>query len=99
MFSLRNQLYVCICNLRSDQISIIDDLAFAMYQDPEIASIIRNLDRKKQQCVHGKRLIMKKNFIVLFFCVEEKYEQARKYKQAIQELIKVNLFDRIDVFN
>jgi hypothetical protein len=39
--------------LRSDQISIIDDLAFAMYQDPDIAAIIKNLDRKKQECVHG----------------------------------------------
>jgi len=26
-----------------------------MYQDPEIAEIIRNLDRKKQECVHGKK--------------------------------------------
>ncbi len=43
-------------NLRSDQISIIDDLAFAMYQDPEIAAIIKNLDRKKQEYVHGKKL-------------------------------------------
>ena len=43
---------------RSDQVSIIDDLAFAMYQDPEIAAIIRNLDRKKQECVHGKRTFL-----------------------------------------
>ncbi|CAF0816816.1 unnamed protein product [Didymodactylos carnosus] len=57
---------------RSDQISIIDDLAFAMYQDPEIAVIIKNLDKKKQEAVN-----------------EEKFEQARKFKQAIQELIKV----------
>jgi hypothetical protein len=26
-----------------------------MYQDPEIAAIIKNLDRKKQECVYGKR--------------------------------------------
>ncbi|CAF0894566.1 unnamed protein product [Didymodactylos carnosus] len=57
---------------RSDQISIIDDLAFAMYQDPEIAVIIKNLDKKKQEAVN-----------------DEKFEKARKYKQAIQELIKV----------
>ncbi|UJR26748.1 hypothetical protein I4U23_008063 [Adineta vaga] len=57
---------------RSDQISILDDLAFAMYQDPEIAAIIKNLDRKKQECVQ-----------------EERFDQARKFKQAIQELIKV----------
>ncbi|CAF2057327.1 unnamed protein product [Rotaria magnacalcarata] len=67
-----NQSETAANNARSDQISIIDDLAFAMYQDREIAAIIKNLDRKKQECVH-----------------DEKFEQARKFKQAIQELIKV----------
>ncbi|UJR22352.1 hypothetical protein I4U23_025414 [Adineta vaga] len=57
---------------RSEQISIVDDLAFAMFQDPEIAVIIRNLDRKKQEYVQ-----------------DEKFDRARKFKQAIQELIKV----------
>ena len=28
-----------------------------MYQDPEIAAIIKNLDRKKQEYVHGNNLI------------------------------------------
>jgi hypothetical protein len=27
-----------------------------MYQDPEIAAIIKNLDRKKQECVQGKEI-------------------------------------------
>ncbi|CAF1135943.1 unnamed protein product [Adineta steineri] len=57
---------------RSDQISIVDDLAFAMFQDPEIAAIIRNLDKKKQEYVQT-----------------EKFDQARKFKQAIQELLKI----------
>ncbi|CAF1036738.1 unnamed protein product [Rotaria sordida] len=57
---------------KSDQISIVDDLAFAMYQDPEIAVIIKNLDRKKQEYVH-----------------DENFDQARKFKQAIQELINI----------
>ena len=39
--------------LRSEQISIVDDLAFAIYQDPEIAGIIKNLEREKQQAVQG----------------------------------------------
>jgi hypothetical protein len=78
-------------NLRSDQISIIDDLAFDMYQDPEIGAIIKNLDRKKQECVHGKKNSIK---ISIHFpsSLDEKFEQARRFKQAIQELIKVNLF-------
>ncbi len=43
---------------RTEQISIVDDLAFAMYQDPEIAGIIKNLDRKKQEYVYSKLNIL-----------------------------------------
>jgi len=27
-----------------------------MFQDPEIAAIIKNLDKKKQEYVHGKKI-------------------------------------------
>lgn len=37
--------------LRSDFLSPMEDLAFDMYQDPEIASLCRKLDRKKQDAV------------------------------------------------
>jgi hypothetical protein len=38
-----------------------------MYQDPDIAAIIKNLDRKKQECVHGnqKEPSFKSFFILL----------------------------------
>ena len=39
---------------RPDYISPLDDLAFVMYQDPEISQIIRTLDKKKCDCVLGK---------------------------------------------
>ena len=39
---------------RPDYISPLDDLAFSMYQDPEISQIIRNLDKKKNDCVLSK---------------------------------------------
>ena len=76
---------------------MIDDLAFAMYQDPEIAVIIRNLDRKKQECVHGKKQRTNaykiKSFeflrILLHHILEEKFDQARRFKQAVYELMKV----------
>jgi len=38
---------------RPDYISPLDDLAFTMYQDPEISQIIRSLDKKKNNCVVG----------------------------------------------
>ena len=43
---------------RPDYISPLDDLAFAMYQDPEISQIIRDLDKKKSDCVIGIIIIM-----------------------------------------
>ena len=38
---------------RPDYVSPLDDLAFAMYQDPEISQIIRALDKKKTEFVIG----------------------------------------------
>lgn len=38
-----------------DYISPLDDLAFDMYQDPEVAQIIRKLERKKQEAVLQER--------------------------------------------
>jgi centrosomal protein CEP104 len=41
---------------KSDFISPLDDLAFAMYQDPEVSQIIKALDRKKNQHVSSNEL-------------------------------------------
>ncbi|NWV77440.1 CE104 protein, partial [Dasyornis broadbenti] len=47
---------------KRDSISPLDDLAFDMYQDPEVAQIIRRLDEKKREAVchecydHAKKL-------------------------------------------
>ncbi|CAO2590180.1 Centrosomal protein of 104 kDa [Lemmus lemmus] len=57
---------------RSDYISPLDDLAFDMYQDPEVAQIIRRLDEKKRDAVK-----------------KERYDHAKKLKQAIADLQKV----------
>lgn len=43
---------------RPDYVSPLDDLAFAMYQDPEISQIIRALDKKKTEFVMGNRLFL-----------------------------------------
>uniref|UniRef100_A0A671L7Q1 Centrosomal protein of 104 kDa n=1 Tax=Sinocyclocheilus anshuiensis TaxID=1608454 RepID=A0A671L7Q1_9TELE len=57
---------------KCDSISPLDDLAFDMYQDPEVAHIIRLLDQKKQDMVQ-----------------EERFDLAKKLKQAIADLQKV----------
>ncbi|XP_054993749.1 centrosomal protein of 104 kDa [Sorex araneus] len=57
---------------KSDYISPLDDLAFDMYQDPEVAQLIRRLDERKRAAVR-----------------EERYDYAKKLKQAIADLQKV----------
>ncbi|KAM5323367.1 centrosomal protein of 104 kDa isoform 2-T2 [Glossophaga mutica] len=60
------------CTGKSDCISPLDDLAFDMYQDPEVAQIIRRLDERKREAVQ-----------------QERYDFAKKLKQAIADLQKV----------
>uniref|UniRef100_A0A8D1LG17 Centrosomal protein of 104 kDa n=1 Tax=Sus scrofa TaxID=9823 RepID=A0A8D1LG17_PIG len=60
------------CSGKSDYISPLDDLAFDMYQDPEVAQIIRRLDERKREAVR-----------------QERYDHAKKLKQAIADLHKV----------
>ncbi|XP_054939792.1 centrosomal protein of 104 kDa isoform X2 [Physeter macrocephalus] len=43
------------CSGRSDYISPLDDLAFDMYQDPEVAQIIRRLDERKREAAQRER--------------------------------------------
>ncbi|XP_016350607.1 centrosomal protein of 104 kDa-like isoform X3 [Sinocyclocheilus anshuiensis] len=64
--------YTGLSSYKCDSISPLDDLAFDMYQDPEVAHIIRLLDQKKQDMVR-----------------EERFELAKKLKQAIADLQKV----------
>lgn len=60
------------CTGKSDYISPLDDLAFDMYQDPEVAQIIRRLDERKREAVQ-----------------QERYDFAKRLKQAIADLQKV----------
>ncbi|RXN34496.1 centrosomal protein of 104 kDa-like [Labeo rohita] len=61
-----------LSSYKCDSISPLDDLAFDMYQDPEVAHIIRLLDQKKQDMVR-----------------KERFDLAKKLKQAIADLQKV----------
>lgn len=52
-----------MCSVPSnyESISPLDDLAFDMYQDPEVAHIIRALDQKKQEMVRQEKYEKAKN--------------------------------------
>lgn len=59
------QLFVvfvsCPAPSKCESISPLDDLAFDMYQDPEVAHIIRLLDQKKQDMVRHEKYELAKN--------------------------------------
>lgn len=60
----RTELHnVSLCSVTSnfESISPLDDLAFDMYQDPEVAHIIRVLDQKKQEMVRQEKYEEAKN--------------------------------------
>lgn len=50
-----------LSSYKGDSISPLDDLAFDMYQDPEVAHIIRLLDQKKQDLVQQEKFDLAKN--------------------------------------
>lgn len=51
----------CLTPSKCESISPLDDLAFDMYQDPEVAHIIRLLDQKKQDMVRQEKYEQAKN--------------------------------------
>ena len=57
---------------KPSNMSLIDDITFGVYQDPEVARVIQKLERKKHLAIE-----------------EEKYDFAKRLKQAIGDLYKV----------
>lgn len=51
----------CLTLSKCESVSPLDDLAFDMYQDPEVAHIIRLLDQKKQDMVRLEKYEEAKN--------------------------------------
>ena len=46
-------VHFCRNSCRSQYFSPLDDLAFDMYQDPDVAQVIRKLEKKKRDAVSG----------------------------------------------
>ena len=71
-----------------------DDLAFAIYQDPETGGLIRHLQRQKEVAVSGKDVTS--DFLCCVCCIQivalcsgEDFSRAKLLKQAIVDLQKV----------
>ncbi|KAF7648578.1 hypothetical protein LDENG_00154360 [Lucifuga dentata] len=65
---------------KCESISPLDDLAFGMYQDPEVAHIIRLLDQKKQDMVHQEDFMQAKNLKQAIADLQKVGERLARYE-------------------
>ncbi|XP_045714725.1 centrosomal protein of 104 kDa isoform X3 [Phyllostomus hastatus] len=68
------------CTGKSDYISPLDDLAFDMYQDPEVAQIIRKLDERKREAVQQERYDFAKNLKQAIADLQKVGERLGRYE-------------------
>ncbi|XP_035512002.1 centrosomal protein of 104 kDa isoform X1 [Morone saxatilis] len=64
---------------KCESISPLDDLAFDMYQDPEVAHIIRLLDQKKQEMVRQEKYEQAKNLKQAIADLQKVGERLARY--------------------
>ncbi|KAM6981797.1 centrosomal protein of 104 kDa [Tautogolabrus adspersus] len=64
---------------KCESISMFDDLAFDMYQDPEVAHIIRLLDKKKQDMVRQEKFEQAKNLKQAIADLQKVGERLARY--------------------
>uniref|UniRef100_A0A3B4ZDX1 Centrosomal protein 104 n=1 Tax=Stegastes partitus TaxID=144197 RepID=A0A3B4ZDX1_9TELE len=64
---------------KCESISPLDDLAFDMYQDPEVAHIIRLLDQKKQDVVRQEKYEQAKNLKQAIADLQKVGERLARY--------------------
>ncbi|XP_029362687.1 centrosomal protein of 104 kDa isoform X2 [Echeneis naucrates] len=64
---------------KCESFSPLDDLAFDMYQDPEVAHIIRHLDQKKQEMVQQEKYEQAKNLKQAIADLQKVGERLARY--------------------
>ncbi|XP_033763312.1 centrosomal protein of 104 kDa-like isoform X1 [Pecten maximus] len=79
---------------RPDYISPLDDLAFDMYQDPEIASIIRKLEKKKQEAVIQERFDYAKKLKTAILDLQKVGEKLGKYEVEKRQAVENEDYDK-----
>ncbi|XP_073089171.1 centrosomal protein of 104 kDa [Manis javanica] len=68
------------CSGKYDYISPLDDLAFDMYQDPEVAQIIRKLDERKREAVRKEQYDYAKNLKQAIADLQKVGERLGRYE-------------------
>lgn len=79
---------------RPDYISPLDDLAFDMYQDPEIAQIIRKLEKKKQEAVLQERYEYAKKLKHTISELQKVGEKLGKYEVEKRQAVENEDYDK-----
>lgn len=88
-----SNVVLCVwCRFAAPPVRVGDDLAFAIYQDPETGGLIRHLQRQKEVAVSGKNATSMSCVcciqIVALYSGED-FSRAKLLKQAIVDLQKV----------
>ncbi|XP_019907536.2 centrosomal protein of 104 kDa isoform X2 [Esox lucius] len=78
---------------KCDSVSPLDDLAFDMYQDPEVAQIIRLLDDKKQEMVRQERFDLAKTLKQAIADLQKVGERMGRYDVEKQCAIEKEDYD------
>ncbi|XP_019205505.1 centrosomal protein of 104 kDa isoform X3 [Oreochromis niloticus] len=78
---------------KCESISPLDDLAFDMYQDPEVAHIIRLLDQKKQEMVRQEKYEEAKNLKQAIADLQKVGERLARYDVEKQCAIEKEDYD------
>ncbi|XP_052715307.1 centrosomal protein of 104 kDa-like isoform X2 [Crassostrea angulata] len=79
---------------KPDFISPLDDLAFDMYQDPEIAGIIRKLEKKKQEAVLQERFEYAKKLKAAISELQKVGEKLGKYEVEKRQAVENEDYDK-----
>ncbi|XP_021361022.1 centrosomal protein of 104 kDa-like isoform X2 [Mizuhopecten yessoensis] len=79
---------------RPDYISPLDDLAFDMYQDPEIAALIRKLEKKKQEAVMQERFDYAKKLKTAILDLQKVGEKLGKFEVEKRQAVENEDYDK-----
>ncbi|XP_067946532.1 centrosomal protein of 104 kDa-like [Watersipora subatra] len=79
---------------KPDYISPLDDLAFDMYQDTEVAQIIRKLERKKQESVLAEKFDYAKRVKQAIAELQKVGEKLGKYEVEKRQAVENEDYDK-----
>ncbi|GAB6024051.1 hypothetical protein CHUAL_008771 [Chamberlinius hualienensis] len=90
----QNHMVPGMIRRRPEHISPMDDLTFDMYQDPEVAQIIRKLEIKKQQAVSQEKYDYAKKLKAAMTDLWKAGETLGKYEIEKQQAISMEDYEK-----